>query len=370
MGKKTALYDMHVKHGGKIVEYAGWDLSSDFEGLGLVAEHNAVRNNVGVFDVSHMGEIIISGPEAAKFVQYLSTNDIDSIGDNQVIYTFFCQEDGGIVDDLLVYKYNNERYLLVPNAANLDKDLEWINGHASKFDVVVTDDSPNVSEIAVQGPKAQATLQKLVDFDLDEIKFFHFKDNVKVAGANCLISRTGYTGEDGFEVYFGHDDAIKIWEAVFEAGEEFGIQPAGLGCRDTLRFEANLPLYGNELTATNTPLEAGFGFFVKLGVEADFIGKEALKKQKEEGLTRKVVGFEMIDKGIPRSGYPVEVDGKEIGYVTTGYAAPTVGKTIGLAMLDMDYTELGTEIEIAIRKKRAKAKVVSRKFLERQNKSK
>lgn len=374
MGKKTALYDMHVKHGGKIVEYAGWELSSDFAGLGLVAEHEAVRNAVGVFDVSHMGEIEIQGPEAAKFIQYLMTNDLDSIGAGQVIYTYFCYENGGVVDDLLVYKRSEEDLLLVVNAANIDKDVEWINSHASKFDVTVTDNSPNVSEIAVQGPKAQETLQKLVDFDLDEIKFFHFKENVKLAGANVLISRTGYTGEDGFEVYFGHDDAIKVWEAVFEAGAEFGIQPVGLGCRDTLRFEANLPLYGNELTADNTPIEAGFGFFCNTAIEADFIGKDVLAKQKEENknktLARKVVGFEMIDKGIPRHEYRVEVDGKDIGYVTTGYAAPTVGKTIGLAMLDKDYTAIGTEIEIVIRKKKAKAVVRDRKFLERHNKSK
>ncbi len=368
--KKTALYDKHIEYGGKIVDYAGWALSSDFEGLGLVEEHNAVRNAVGVFDVSHMGEIEIKGPEADKYVQYLSTNNIDSIGDNQVIYTFFCQEDGGIVEDLLIYRHNSEHYLLVVNGANVENDVEWVKKHADKFDVEVIDASPEVSEVAVQGPKAQAAIQKLVDFDLDEIKFFHFKDDVDVAGAKCLISRTGYTGEDGFEIYFANADAEKVWDAVFEAGEEFGIKPAGLGCRDTLRFEANLPLYGNELTLNNSPLEAGYGFFVKTDVEADFIGKDALKKQKEEGLKRKVVGFEMIDKGIPRSGYPVEVDGKEIGYVTTGYAAPTVGKTIGMAMVDIEYAELGTEIEIAIRKRKAKAKVISRKFLERHNKSK
>lgn len=375
MAKKTALYDMHVKHGGHLVEYAGWELSSDFAGLGLVAEHEAVRNAVGVFDVSHMGEVEIQGPEAAKFIQYLMTNDLDSIGEGQVIYTYFCYENGGIVDDLLVYKRNEEDILLVINAANIDKDVEWINSHASKFDVTVRNTSPDVSEIAVQGPNAQATLQKLVDFDLDEIKFFHFKENVKMAGANVLISRTGYTGEDGFEVYFGHDDAVKVWEAVFEAGADLGIQPVGLGCRDTLRFEANLPLYGNELTADNTPIEAGYGFFVKTDIEADFIGKEVLAKQKEENknktLARKVVGFEMVDKGIPRHEYKVEsVDGKEIGYVTTGYAAPSVGKTIGLAMVDKDYTELGTEIVIVIRKKKAKAVVRDRKFLERHNKSK
>ena len=370
MAKRTALYEMHKKHGGKLVDYAGWELSSDFAGLGLVAEHQAVRNAVGVFDVSHMGEIEIKGPEASKFAQYLMTNDLDSIGDGQVIYTYFCYEDGGIVEDLLVYKRNDQDLLLVVNGANIDKDVEWINQHASKFDVTVIDSSPQISEVAVQGPKAQATLQKLVDFDLDEIKFFHFREDVDVAGVKCIVSRTGYTGEDGFEVYFANDDAVKVWEAVFEAGEEFGIQPAGLGCRDTLRFEANLPLYGNELTKDNSPLEAGYGFFVKVNKESDFIGKAALQKQKEEGLKRKVVGFEVIDKGIPRHGYPVEVDGKEIGYVTTGYAAPSVGKTIGMAMVDIEYAELGTEIEIVIRKKKAKAKVISRKFLERHNKSK
>lgn len=365
MGKKTALYDMHVKYGGKIVDYAGWELSTQFEGLGLVKEHEAVRNAVGMFDVSHMGEVAIKGPEASKFVQYLMTNNLDSIGDGQVIYTYFCYENGGIVEDLLVYKRNNEDILLVINASNIDKDVAWINEHASKFDVVVTDLSPEVSEVAVQGPLAQKTLQKIVDVNLDDIKFFHFKDDVDVAGVKCIVSRTGYTGEDGFEVYFGNDDAEKVWEAIMEAGKEEGIQPVGLGCRDTLRFEANLPLYGNELTADNSPLEAGYGFFVKLDVEDDFIGKEALKKQKEEGLTRKVVGFEMVDKGIPRHGYKVEVDGKEVGYVTTGYAAPTVGKTIGMAMVDMAYNELGSEIDIVIRNKKAKAKVISRKFLQK-----
>lgn len=364
MARRTALYDMHVKYGGKIVEYAGWELSSEFEGLGLVAEHNAVRNGVGMFDVSHMGEIEIKGPEAAKFTQYLMTNDLDSIGDGQVIYTYFCQEDGGIVEDLLVYKYNEEHILLVVNAANIENDVKWINEHASKFDVVVKDISDDVSEVAVQGPLAEKVLQKIVNVNLKEdIKFFHFIDGVDVAGVNCIVSRTGYTGEDGFEVYFANDDAVKVWEAIMEAGKEEDIKPVGLGCRDTLRFEANLPLYGNELTLNNTPIEAGFGFFVKPDVEADFIGKEVLKKQKAEGVTRKVVGFEMLGKGIPRSGYTVEVDGKEIGYVTTGYASPTLGKNIGLAMVDIDYKDLDTEIEIAVRKRKIPAKVISRKFL-------
>lgn len=368
MGKRTALYDMHVKYGGEVVDYAGWELSTKFEGL--VAEHNTVRNGVGMFDVSHMGEIEIKGPEATKFTQYLMTNDLDSIGDGQIIYTFFCYENGGIVDDLLVYKYTKDHMLLVVNAGNKDKDLEWIQKHAPNFDVEVKDLSDDISEVAVQGPLAQQVLQKISNVNLDDIKFFHFIDGVEIGGVNTIVSRTGYTGEDGFEVYFANDDAITVWEAVMEAGKEEDLKPVGLGCRDTLRFEANLPLYGNELDENTSPLEAGFGFFVKLGKESDFIGKEALKKQKEEGLKRKIVGFEMIGRGIPRHGYKVFADGKEIGFVTTGYAAPTVGKTIGLAMVDVGHSDLDTEIEIEIRNKTAAAKVISRKFLDRRNKSK
>lgn len=368
MGKRTALYDMHVKYGGDVVDYAGWELSTKFEGL--VAEHNTVRNSVGMFDVSHMGEVEIKGPDAIKFTQYLMTNDLTSIGDGQIIYTFFCNENGGVVDDLLVYKYNNEHVLLVVNAGNTDKDVAWIEKHAAGFDVVVKNLSDDIAEVAVQGPFAQKVLQKISNINLDEIKFFHFIDGVEIAGVKTIVSRTGYTGEDGFEVYMSNEDAVTVWEAVMEAGKDEELKPVGLGCRDTLRFEANLPLYGNELGDDITPLEAGFGFFVKLDVDGDFIGKDALKKQKAEGLKRKVVGFEMIGKGIPRHGYPVVADGKEIGFVTTGYAAPTVGKTIGLAMVDIAYADLDSKIEIQIRNKTSEAKVISRKFLDRRNKSK
>ena len=368
MGKKTALYDMHVKYGGEVVDYAGWELSTKFEGL--VAEHNTVRNGVGMFDVSHMGEVEIKGPDAAKFTQYLMTNDLDSIEEGQIIYTYFCYENGGIVDDLLVYKYSEDHIFLVINAGNIDKDVAWIQQHAPNFDVVVKDLSEEISEVAVQGPLAQQVLQKISSVDLNEIKFFRFIDGVEIGGVKCIVSRTGYTGEDGFEVYMPNADAVTVWEAIMEAGKEEEIKPVGLGCRDTLRFEANLPLYGNELDADITPLEAGYGFFVKLDVDADFIGKEALKKQKTEGLKRKVVGFEMVGKGIPRHGYPVLADGKEIGFVTTGYAAPSVGKTIGLAMVDIAYADLDSKIEIQIRNKTSEAKVISRKFLDRKNKSK
>ncbi len=364
MAKKTALYDMHKKYGGDIVDYAGWDLSVKFEGL--VPEHMAVREKAGLFDVSHMGEIDIKGKDAEKFVQYLNTNDLSVLVDNQIAYGFMCYENGTVVDDLLTYKYNNEHYLLVVNASNVEKDVEWINKQKEGFDVVVTDLSDDISEVALQGPLAEKILQKLVDFDVaEEVKFFFLKENVKIGGANTMISRTGYTGEDGFEVYFANDDAETVWEAIMEAGKEDGLVPVGLGCRDTLRFEASLPLYGHEISDEVTPLEGGFGYFVKVDKEAKFIGQEALQAQKNGGLTRKVVGFELLGKGIPREGYDVEVDGKKIGYVTTGYKAPSVGKSIGFALVDLAYTELGTKFDIKIRNKTSEAVVISKKFLQK-----
>ena len=362
MAKRTALYDMHKKYGGEIVDYAGWDLSVKFEGL--VPEHMAVREKAGLFDVSHMGEIEIKGKDAEKFVQYLNTNDLSVLNDFQIAYGFLCYENGTVVDDLLTYKYNNEHYFLVVNASNVEKDVEWINKQKEGFDVVVTDLSDEISEVAIQGPLAEKILQKLVDFDLaEEVKFFYFKDNVNIAGANCLISRTGYTGEDGFEVYFAHKDAETVWEALMEAGKEDGLVPVGLGCRDTLRFEASLPLYGHEVSDEVSPLEGSLGYFVKVDKEAKFIGQEALQAQKNGGLTRKVVGFELLGKGIPREGYEVEVDGKKIGYVTTGYKAPFVNKTIGNALVDIAYAELGTKFDIKIRNKTSEAVVISKKFL-------
>lgn len=364
MAKRTALYEMHKKYGGDIVDYAGWDLSVKFEGL--VPEHMAVREKAGLFDVSHMGEIDIKGKDAEKFVQYINTNDLSVLVNNQIAYGFLCYENGTVVDDLLTYKYNNEHYLLVVNASNVDKDFAWLNKQKEGFDVEVINNSDEISEVAIQGPLAEKILQKLVDFDLaEEVKFFFLKENVNIAGANCLISRTGYTGEDGFEVYFANADAEKVWEAIMEAGKEDGLVPVGLGCRDTLRFEANLPLYGHEISDEVTPIEGGFGYFVKADKEAKFIGQEVLKAQKEGGLTRKVVGFELLGKGIPREGYDVEVDGKKIGYVTTGYKAPSVGKSIGLALVDMAYTELGTKFDIKIRNKTSEAEVISRKFLQK-----
>lgn len=362
--KKTALYENHVALGGKIIEFCGWLLPVEYSGL--VPEHNAVRNQAGLFDVSHMGEVTVKGPGSEGFVQNLVTNDVEAMIDNQVFYAQMCQPDGGVVDDLLVYKISKDSWYLVINAANVEKDFAWMQECLKGYDAELVNLSPDVSEVALQGPLAQKTLQKLTDTDLESIGFFMFKENVKIAGANCLVSRTGYTGEDGFEIYSDHGSMPAVWDAILAAGKDDGVVPCGLGCRDTLRFEATLPLYGHEISSTITPLEAGLGMFVKL--DKPFIGRDALVKQKEEGLKRKVVGFELIDRGIPREGYPVFCGGVEVGRVTTGYPAPTVGKTIGLALVSAECSTLGTELEIMIRNKPAKGVVISKKFLEKKYK--
>lgn len=357
--KRTALYNEHEKYGGKLIEFAGWSLPVQYEGI--IEEHEAVRNKAGLFDVSHMGEVKVKGKEAFNFVQNLVTNDISVLNDNQVIYTFMCYENGGVVDDLLVYKFNSEHYLLVINASNVEKDYEWMLLNKNKFQVEIINISSEISEVALQGPKAQEILQSLTSEDLNEIKFFYCKRDIFISGIKCLVSRTGYTGEDGFEIYTENKNIENIWENLLEAGKVHGLKPAGLGCRDTLRFEATLPLYGNEITKDITPLEAGLGFFVKLNKDS-FIGKEALLKQKEEGLKRKLVGFEMKDRGIPRHGYEVMADNKNIGFVTTGYFSPTLKKNIGLALIDSNYSELGTEINILVRNRSLKAEVINKKF--------
>ncbi len=363
--KKTPLYDEHVKLGGKIVNYAGWALPVQYEGQGLVVEHEAVRNAAGLFDVSHMGEIKVTGKESAKFLDYLLTNDISKMVDTQIIYTFMTYESGGVVDDLLVYKFNDEHYLLVVNASNVDKDYEWILKQKEGFDVVVDNISEEVGEVALQGPLAQKILQKLTTFDLEKVKFFHLADNVDINGVKCLISRTGYTGEDGFEIYTDNEGIVKVWRDILEAGKEEGVKPTGLGCRDTLRFEAALPLYGHEISQDINPLEGDFKFFVKLKKASDFIGKEALNKYFNDGMKRKLVGFELIERGIPREGYEVYKDGERIGHVTTGYLSPTLKKNIGNALIDTRYIDLGTEIDIIIRNKPVKARIIDRRFLKK-----
>lgn len=357
--KRTPLYEAHVSLGAKMVPFAGWEMPIEY--TGLVDEHNAVREQAGIFDVSHMGEIDVKGQDALAFVQYLVANDVKTLEDNQVLYTHMCYEDGGTVDDLLVYRFDDNHFYLVVNASNIDKDVAWVKQLAQPYNVTVTDLSDVTAEVAIQGPNAEKITQKLTDQDLKEIAFFYCKRDVTIAGKNCLISRTGYTGEDGFEIYAAPEDITAIWDALLEAGKEGGLKPAGLGCRDTLRFEVALPLYGNELSKDISPLHAGLGFFVKLEGD-DFMGKAALVEQKAQGLAKKIIGFEMAESGIPRHGYPVLVGAEVVGEVTTGYYSPTTERTVGLALVKNGVTEMGSPIEIQIRKKTKKATVVPKKF--------
>jgi len=360
--KRTPLYEMHIKYGGMMVDFGGWELPVRYKGKGDLEEHRAVRERVGVFDVSHMGEIRVKGPDALKFVDHLVTNDIAKAEQNQVTYAMMCYPNGGVVDDLLVYKLSDEEMFLVVNASNSDKDYAWVSEQAKGFNVRVANESPDWAEVAVQGPKAQELVQRLTEYNLDELKFFYCKQAVRIDGAECLISRTGYTGEDGFEIYIRPEDAVNVWESVLKAGEDFGVSPCGLGSRDSLRFEACLPLYGHELSPDITPLQASLGFFVKLDKEG-FIGKEALVHQKEAGLGRRMVGIELIDRGIPRNGYKVlSPEGAEIGWVTSGLPSPTLGKNLAMAQVSTDYAKAGTEVAVSIRDKALKAMVVKTPF--------
>lgn len=360
--KKTPLYDLYKKYGGKTIDFGGWDLPVQFSSI--KEEHEAVRTKAGVFDVSHMGEIEVKGEAALPFLQYVMTNDVSKLQTNRAQYTAMCNENGGTIDDLIIYKRAENDYFLVVNAANLEKDLAWLQKH-QMAGVEINDLSDEISLIAIQGPLAKKVLQKLTTEDLSEIGFFAFKDQVDIQGRKALVSRSGYTGEDGFEIYCKNEDAPFLWEKILEVGKEDGVIPCGLGARDTLRFEAKLPLYGQELDEEISPYEAGIGFAVKVDKEADFIGKDALKQQKEKGLKRKLVGIEMIEKGIPRHGYEVFVGDKRIGTVTTGTQSPTLKKNIGLALIDSEYSAIDTEIEVQIRKKRVKAKVVKTPFYKR-----
>lgn len=354
--KKTALYDAHVKLGAKIVDFAGYEMPISY--TSITEEHNYVREKCGIFDVSHMGEICVRGTEAEKFVDSIFTNDVLSMNDNQVLYGMMCYPDGGVVDDLLVYKLNKEHYLLVVNASNVDKDFAWVLKN-NNFDCKTTNESENFSEVALQGPYAQTLLQQLTQFDLNDITFFTCK-MIKISGSDVLVSRTGYTGEDGFEIYGSNLDIPDIWDDLIEKGGD-NISPIGLGARDTLRFEVALPLYGNELSKDITPLEAGLGFAVKLEA-GDFIGKEVLVKQKQEKTKRRICGLKLLDKGIIRHGYKVFHDNIEVGEITTGYKSPSTGETVALAMINRPYDKLGTELNVEVRGKMKKVVVRTKKF--------
>lgn len=363
--KKTPLYQEHTDLNGKMVDFGGWALPVQYSGI--LDEVEAVRKRVGLFDVSHMGEIMVRGEGALDWLNSMVTNDVTKLVDGQILYAPMCYPDGGVVDDLLIYRFSAQEFLLVVNASNTDKDWEWLVRHKGEG-VELENVSSETAQLAIQGPLAQQVVQKLTDKDLHEIKFFYFARDVRVAGVSCLISRTGYTGEDGFELYCAPSDVCALWRELLAAGKEEGLLPCGLGARDTLRFEANLPLYGHEISQEISPLEGGLGFFVKMK-KADYIGKEALKAQKEEGLKRRVVGLTMVDKGIPRAEYPVfNAEGKEVGFVTTGSFSPTVNANIANAMVDIEYIEVGTPLWVGVRKRRLEARVTKLPFYKREAK--
>ncbi|MGI6468497.1 MAG: glycine cleavage system aminomethyltransferase GcvT [Syntrophomonadaceae bacterium] len=363
----TPLYPVHLKYKGQMIDFGGWELPVQYEGMGIIKEHHMVRNSAGLFDVSHMGEIMITGEQAEGLVQKLICNDLSTIGDFQVLYSPMCYPHGGVVDDLLIYRYDPAKFLLVVNAANVDKDFAWIKDNLIEG-VEAENVSQQYAQLALQGPLAQEILQTLTPTDLEQIKFFHFNPSINIAGVDCMVSRTGYTGEDGFEIYVAPEDAVHLWEEILKAGGD-RVSPIGLGARDSLRFEAKLPLYGQEIDENITPLEAGLGYFVKLD-SGDFIGRSALLEQKQSGPGRKLVEFDMVGKGIPRSHYEVAINGEIIGHVTTGMHSPTFKKPIGLALIDSRYSIPGTEIDIMIRGKAVKAVVGQGIFYRKRTKSK
>ena len=355
--KTTCLHDEHIALGAKMSPFAGFDMPIQYDGI--IQEHNAVRHAVGVFDVSHMGEIVVDGPDAAAFVNHIFTGDVRELEPGHIVYGMMCYPDGGTVDDLLVYKEFESGFLLVVNAANIDKDYEWILAQTGDFQVEVFNDSESWGQIAVQGPGAEDAVVRLMGVEeLRDVEFYTFCDLEDEEGGRVIVSRTGYTGEDGFEIYASPDVIKDLWAALMEDG----VQPCGLGCRDTLRFEAGLPLYGDELSPEISPVMAGFSMFCKLD-KPEFIGKEALAKQKAEGAPRKVVGLELEDSAIPRAGYPVETeDGTQVGVVTTGYHSISLDKSIAFALVDAAHAALGTPLFVRIRKKVFPCTVVKKRF--------
>ena len=355
--KKTCLYDSHVALGAKMSPFAGFMMPIQYSSI--TEEHNAVRHAVGMFDVSHMGEIFVSGPDAEKFVNHIFTNEIRGFEPGKVLYGMMLHPDGGVVDDLLVYsEFEPDHFLLVVNASNIDKDYEWILSQTAGYDVKVVNDSDNWGQIAVQGPGAEKVVTEVLGLaEAAELAFYTYYE-AQWSGHRMVVSRTGYTGEDGFELYTICEDIKEIWKKLLDNG----VAPCGLGCRDTLRFEAGLPLYGDELSDTITPIEAGLGMFCKLDKE-EFIGKDVVAKQKAEGTERKLVGIELEDKAIPRATYPVETeDGTQVGVVTTGYHSISLEKSICFAMVQTAYSKLDTPLWIRIRKKVFPGKVIKKRF--------
>ena len=359
--KNTAFTKFHEQRGAKMVPFAGYNMPVEYTGIN--DEHVTVREKVGVFDVSHMGEFWVTGPEAFNFLQYITSNNISSLVDGKVQYSCFPNGKGGIVDDLLVYRFSDEKYLLVVNAANIEKDWKWCVKNAEKFGIIpgngIENASDSVAQLAVQGPLALKAMQKLTDNNITGMEYYTFRE-ISFAGIERVIfSTTGYTGAGGCEIYIDNKDADKLWKAVFEAGEEFGIQPVGLGARDTLRLEMGFCLYGNDIDDSTSPIEAGLGWITKFTEGKDFLDKEYLARQKEEGVEKRLKGFVMVDRGIPRHDYEiVNEEGETIGRVTSGTMSPMMKQGIGMGYLNKGYWKEGTEIFIRIRNKNLKAELV------------
>ncbi len=351
--KRTCLYDKHVALGALISPFGGFDMPIQYSNI--TDEHQAVRQHCGVFDVSHMGEVLVSGTDAERYVNHIFTNNVEGLAVGKILYGMMCYENGGVVDDLLVYKMADDRFFLVINAANIDKDWAWIQLQAEGFNVTLDNQSDYYGQLAVQGPEAERIMEEILNLPCSELTFYTFKTM-----GDVIVSRTGYTGEDGFEIYATPDYINQCWDKLMAAG----VTPCGLGCRDTLRFEVGLPLYGDELSAEITPIMAGLGMFVKLDKE-EFVGCDALAKQKAEGVAQKLVGIELQDKAIPRHGYTVIKDGQPIGTVTTGYHTISTDKSVCMALIDSQYAPLGTELEVQIRKKVFPGTVVKKRFYDK-----
>ena len=351
--KRTCLYDKHVALGALISPFGGFDMPIQYSNI--TDEHQAVRQHCGVFDVSHMGEVLVSGTDAERYVNHIFTNNVEGLAVGKILYGMMCYENGGVVDDLLVYKMADDRFFLVINAANIDKDWAWIQLQAEGFNVTLDNQSDYYGQLAVQGPEAERIMEEILNLPCSELTFYTFKTM-----GDVIVSRTGYTGEDGFEIYATPDYINQCWDKLMAAG----VTPCGLGCRDTLRFEVGLPLYGDELSAEITPIMAGLGMFVKLDKE-EFVGCDALAKQKAEGVAQKLVGIELQDKAIPRHGYTVMKDGQPLGTVTTGYHTISTDKSVCMALIDSQYAPLGTELEVQIRKKVFPGTVVKKRFYDK-----
>jgi aminomethyltransferase len=359
MAKRTPLYDVHVQSGARMVEFAGWDMPVQYEGV--LAEHEAVRTRAGLFDVSHMGEVVFRGPKALEALNRVFTNDLTKIADGQAQYGCLCRENGGIVDDVVVYRRSPQDLLVCVNAGNRDKDFAWLRDHAGGAEV--TNESDDWVQLALQGPRAQAILQPLTAVDLSKLGTFRFTEG-DVAGVRCTVARTGYTGEDGFELFCRPADGVRLWKALVEAGKGEGLVPAGLGARDTLRLEVAYRLYGNDMDDATTPLEAGLGWVVKFD-KGDFIGRAAMLRQKEGGLPRKLVGFVLTDPGIARHGFDVLHDGKKVGVVASGTKSPTLKTSIGLAYVPPTLAAEASSFAVDIRGRPAAAQVVKTPFYAR-----